>query len=193
MSNNWNPRPAIFTWEFPIAWIAPSRVPSFLADIFVRPGGWPHSSSNAAFARPTGRSCHTKRICPNTELGDDHLRKIPGRAAVEVVPQEHTEGREAVLHYHVAFRSADFMLLELVLETGRTHQIRVQAASRGLPILGDKQYGSQIEFGPTCQDPREQAIALHACRLEFEHPMTRATVAIEAPLPPYWPAQMKRP
>jgi 23S rRNA pseudouridine1911/1915/1917 synthase len=66
------------------------------------------------------------------------------------------------------------------------HQIRIQAASRGHSILGDSQYGSQVSFGPQTEDFRRRWIALHACRLEFLHPMTRRVVCQTAPLPSVW-------
>jgi 23S rRNA pseudouridine1911/1915/1917 synthase len=76
--------------------------------------------------------------------------------------------------------------LEVKLETGRTHQIRVQAAQRGHPVLGDGLYGSLRAFGPQYDDERLRAIALHATVLEFEHPRTHELVTVTAPLPDYW-------
>jgi 23S rRNA-/tRNA-specific pseudouridylate synthase len=72
------------------------------------------------------------------------------------------------------------------LETGRTHQIRVQAASRGHPVLGDLQYGSTVPFGPQHEDWRLRAIALHARSLTFRHPVTRETISVTAPTTEYW-------
>jgi len=85
------------------------------------------------------------------------------------------------------FASGYGALLEIELETGRTHQIRVQCSSRGLPLLGDELYGSQTPFGPPSADARERVIALHARTLKFRHPMTREPVEVVAPLPAYWP------
>jgi 23S rRNA pseudouridine1911/1915/1917 synthase len=76
--------------------------------------------------------------------------------------------------------------LEIQLETGRTHQIRVQAASRGHPVFGDMQYGATQPFGEPFEDERFRAIALHARQLGFNHPMTREPVDIIAPLPAAW-------
>jgi len=116
----------------------------------------------------------------------DRLRKIPGRSFVEVVEDDHPEGKSAVLRCQIRREMGDFNLLELELETGRTHQIRVQAAHRGIPILGDDQYGSTNSFGPHFDDPRDRAIALHARGLGLEHPMTRERFDVVAPLPSTW-------
>ena len=76
--------------------------------------------------------------------------------------------------------------LEVQLETGRTHQIRVQAASRGHAVVGDTQYGATQPFGEQFEDERLRAIALHARQLGFNHPMTREPVDVIAPLPAAW-------
>ncbi|HUE71814.1 MAG TPA: RluA family pseudouridine synthase [Pirellulaceae bacterium] len=82
---------------------------------------------------------------------------------------------------------ADYVsLLEIRLETGRTHQIRIQCASRGHILLGDELYGSQRPFGPPSDDERMRFIALHARSLKFRHPVTKETVTALAPLPEYW-------
>jgi 23S rRNA pseudouridine1911/1915/1917 synthase len=63
-------------------------------------------------------------------------------------------------------------------ETGRTHQLRVQAGSRGFPILGDAAYGSRVGF--------PEGIALHARRLTIRHPIEERPVTFEAPFPTSW-------
>jgi len=95
-------------------------------------------------------------------------------------------GREAVLHYRVRGATTHGSWLEIELETGRYHQIRVQAASRGHPVLGDELYGGRIPFGPPRDDPRQRPIALHARQLSFLHPMTKEPVTVVAPLPDAW-------
>lgn len=70
-------------------------------------------------------------------------------------------------------------LVEVELHTGRKHQIRVQFADRGHPIVGDKKYGATQPF------PR--GIALHCRRLAFQHPTRDERVVVEAPLPGCWP------
>ena len=78
-------------------------------------------------------------------------------------------------------------MLEITLETGRTHQIRVQAASRGHALLGDAHYGSTVPFGPQHEDVRLRPIALHARSLTFTHPKSHETITVTAPTPEYWP------
>ena len=125
---------------------------------------------------------------PEAGTWTDHLRKIPGVARGEVVPPDHEDGREAVLHFQrIALLDSPFAsVLQIKLETGRMHQVRIQASSRGHPLWGDEQYGSEVTFGPQTEDPRMRWIALHAHRLEFRHPMTRLPVAVVAPLPEPW-------
>ena len=117
----------------------------------------------------------------------DFVRKIPDEAQAEVVASDHPDGRQAILHYRVRQRWATHTYVELTLETGRFHQIRIQAASRGLPVMGDRQYGAQRSFGPACAEQRERCVALHARQLSFYHPMTREPKTMLAPLPDYWP------
>jgi 23S rRNA pseudouridine1911/1915/1917 synthase len=122
----------------------------------------------------------------------DYIQKLDGEARSVVVPTGHAEGKLAVLHYRVldgtGMPPEAGTLLEIELETGRTHQIRVQCSSRGMPLLGDELYGSTAAFGPPSADARERVIALHARTLKFRHPMTRETVEVVAPLPSHWPA-----
>ena len=122
------------------------------------------------------------RVTPDTGIWEDYLRKIPGEARVEVVPPGHPEGRLAVLHYRTLATADWGSWLEIQLETGRTHQVRIQAAARGHPLLGDAHYGSTVPFGPQYEDHRLRAIALHARSLEFRHPGTKEMVAVTARL-----------
>jgi 23S rRNA pseudouridine1911/1915/1917 synthase len=118
----------------------------------------------------------------------DHLRKIPDVARAEIVSESHPDARVAVLHYTVVTRKGSRCLLRIQLETGRMHQIRVQSASRGLPILGDETYGSNVSFGPAADEPRGRWIALHASELGFQHPRSRENLRHIATLPACWPA-----
>jgi 23S rRNA pseudouridine1911/1915/1917 synthase len=85
--------------------------------------------------------------------------------------------REAVTHFEVDELLARHALLEVTLETGRTHQIRVHLAAIDLPVAGDPTYGRPGELGLERQ-------FLHAARLAFEHPFTGVQVEVRSPLPP---------
>jgi len=128
------------------------------------------------------------KVTPARGTWKDHIRKVPDVARAEVVAAGHPQGREAVLHYEVVgtCREPRCSILKVALVTGRMHQVRVQAAARGHPLLGDEHYGCDIAFGPQHEDRRMRWIALHAHRLAFRHPMTREPVAVEAPLPEPW-------
>ncbi|MCL2178781.1 MAG: RluA family pseudouridine synthase [Proteobacteria bacterium] len=88
-------------------------------------------------------------------------------------------GREAVTHFRVLRQYDKLCQLELRLETGRTHQIRVHLSEAGFPLLGDKLYG-----GSQKNNARHmQRQALHAWKIAFEHPRTKRSMLFEAPLP----------
>jgi len=79
-------------------------------------------------------------------------------------------------------RLGEFSLLEATLETGRTHQIRVQLAHLGFPIAGDDKYGD-FELNRQLAKRGLKRMFLHAAELAFDHPQTGARIALEAPLP----------
>jgi 23S rRNA pseudouridine1911/1915/1917 synthase len=83
--------------------------------------------------------------------------------------------RHAVTHWRVLAKSTWRSLVELTLETGRRHQIRVQLADAGCPIVGDEKYGAK-------SDPAGR-LGLHSCMLKFSHPVTREEMRFESPLP----------
>lgn len=132
-------------------------------------------------------ACVEGRVTPETGVWEDCMRKVPGEPRGEVVGFGHPDARRAALHYRVLKTDSWGSWLEIELETGRTHQIRVQAASRGHPVLGDSQYGSAVAFGPQFEDERLRAIALHARSLTFRHPVTRKDVTVIAPVSDDWP------
>jgi 23S rRNA pseudouridine1911/1915/1917 synthase len=115
------------------------------------------------------------------------------------MPIDEPGGREAVTVARLRRRlSPDRLLLELSPVTGRMHQLRLQAAARRLPIVGDDLYGVADDtwarpqptgevFSPLADDPRTRPIALHACRISYADPDTGSEVMIEAALPTYWP------
>lgn len=120
------------------------------------------------------------------EKWSDFVRKVPQEARGEVVAADQTDARRAVLSYRVMQRFDHKTWLEITLETGRYHQIRVQTSSHGFPVVGDALYGAATSFGPLSDDPRDRAIALHARDLAFRHPMTKEEVRVTAPLPSAW-------
>jgi RluA family pseudouridine synthase len=125
-------------------------------------------------------------VTPDEGTWIDHLHKRHGMAQSIVVSADDPRGKIAILHYRTMATTAVGTWLEIELETGRTHQIRVQAASRGFPVLGDTQYGSTVPFGEQHADERQRGIALHARFLGFQHPMTREPVGVTAPTPVAW-------
>lgn len=131
-------------------------------------------------------ACVAGEVSPPEGTWRDWLLKVYGHPQAEVVAEDHPQARQAVLHYRTLGQTPYGSWLEIELETGRTHQVRVQAASRGHAVLGDELYGSPIPFGEQFEDQRLRAIALHARQLELEHPMTKEPLAVTAPAPAAW-------
>jgi 23S rRNA pseudouridine1911/1915/1917 synthase len=119
-------------------------------------------------------------------LWEDWLLKVKEESRTECVTADTTGARHAVLRYRRLRETADGALLEIEPQTGRMHQIRVQAAARGWPVRGDVQYGSRLAFGPPVELPRDRIIALHARSLTFLHPLRYEPLTATAPLPPAW-------
>ncbi len=89
-------------------------------------------------------------------------------------------GKEAVTHFKVIKRYDKYTLLEIKIDTGRTHQIRVHMSEIGHPIVGDEVYSNgKNEFGVKGQ-------MLHAKSLEFKHPITNVQMHLEADIPDYF-------
>ena len=110
----------------------------------------------------------------------DWLIKDERHRRMHVVPSTKSGAKEARLSYRRLRRVDGCWLLEVHLETGRKHQIRLQLAHRGYAIVGDRKYGSQRKFAA--------GIALHARCLEVTHPVGGLPLRLEAPLPPAWSA-----
>lgn len=91
------------------------------------------------------------------------------------------KGREAATHYRVQERFGDAMLLEVRLETGRTHQVRVHLAHIGHPVLGDRVYGGARAM--QLRGERVERVMLHAAVLGFTHPATGAYREFSSPPP----------
>ncbi|HET9692998.1 MAG TPA: 23S rRNA pseudouridine(1911/1915/1917) synthase RluD [Steroidobacteraceae bacterium] len=98
-------------------------------------------------------------------------------------------GREAVTHYRVIKRFRAHTHVRVQLETGRTHQIRVHLTHIGYPLVGDKVYGGRLALPKGIGEELRQALrefprqALHAARLQFEHPVTHEPLELAAALP----------
>lgn len=84
--------------------------------------------------------------------------------------------KEAALSYRLTGSSDRYHMLEINLETGRKHQIRVQLSTMGCPIRGDLKYGDK-------RSNPDGSISLQAYRIEFEHPVSHHPICVEAPLP----------
>ncbi len=152
------------------------------------------------YARTRDAAAKLSALAAERGMEKEYLAVIPGRPAEEsgtlrdllfrdaaknrsfVVTRMRRGVREAELSYRVleTAEAADrqYSLLAVRLHTGRTHQIRVQFASRALPLVGDRRYGS-----------REDAphMALWAHRLSFSHPFRRETVTAQSLPPAEWP------
>lgn len=109
------------------------------------------------------------------------VRKVADAPRAEIVAADAEGAREAVTTGRVVAVSDGVARVELVPATGRMHQLRVQAAARGLPVLGDVLYGGT---GAAAHDVRTQAIALHAWRIAFGDPDSGLPVEVTCPPPP---------
>ena len=93
-----------------------------------------------------------------------------------VCKKEHKDAKKAILTYRVIAKSERYFLLEIVLKTGRHHQIRCQLAHIGCPIKGDLKYGYE-------RSNPDGGISLHARSIQFVHPVSKQPIYIEAPCP----------
>lgn len=107
----------------------------------------------------------------------DYLVKDKKKNQSYVTDKEH--GKEAKLSYKRLFFKDDCSLVEIYLETGRSHQIRVQFSSRGFPLVGDAKYNKNHD-GKT-------SVALFAKRLEFMHPVSKEKLSFEIDMPDRYP------
>lgn len=98
-------------------------------------------------------------------------------------------GKEAITHYRVDERYRNHTLLRVQLETGRTHQIRVHMTHIGFSLVGDPVYGRRLAIPGDCHADLERALrnfkrqALHATRIEYEHPISGEHQSWECPMP----------
>lgn len=115
---------------------------------------------------------------PATGTFTDLLLRDTARRMTRVVSQPQKGAQEAVLDYETLASKDDLSLVRITLHTGRTHQIRVQFSSRGLPLVGDKKYGLGED---------DCTIALWSHALFFRHPETNEPLSFSAPPPAVWP------
>lgn len=113
---------------------------------------------------------------PRATVDAPIARSTSQRTRFAVAP----DGRPAVTHYDVVEAFARAALLDVALETGRTHQVRVHLAAVGHPLTGDVVYGANRGLAAELGFDRP---ALHARRLAFRHPVTGVPVEVEEPLP----------
>lgn len=121
----------------------------------------------------------------------DWLRKIETEARTEVVSSDDAGAKEAILGVQLMATIGSRSWLELRPRTGRMHQLRIQTAIRGHPIVGDELYGSQIPFGPAAELRRDRPIALHARFITFLHPIRYEPMTVTADVPCYWPEEAR--
>jgi len=106
--------------------------------------------------------------------------KGDGRGVTRASNSTFDGARESLLLYSVLETRNGFSLLEILPVTGRRHQIRAQMALAGCPLMGDVKYGSKVRLP-------DHRIALHALKLEFNHPVGAAPVHFTAPVPEDFP------
>ncbi len=121
---------------------------------------------------------------PPEGVWTDVLDKDRARNQVRVLDAPEGDAREACVAYRVLRSGRGRCKLELRPLTGRSHQLRVQLASRGLPIIGDRKYGSAHVLEAADGHRR---IALHARELSFRHPTRGEAISVVAPVPADWP------
>lgn len=109
----------------------------------------------------------------------DLLRRDRRECKTYVAAAPDKDTREAVSDYTLIDRAGGLSLLSIALRTGRTHQIRAQFAHHGLPLVGDRKYGTLTDG--------ETPIALWSHALAFDHPETGARMAFTLPPPALWP------
>lgn len=115
-----------------------------------------------------------------TESGtlEDHLVHDDDAREVRVVREGTAGAKVATCVYTTVQRAGGNVLLALRPQTGRKHQLRVQLASRGFPILGDAKYGSPVRY--------DGFIALHAKQLTVTHPVSKEPIELRADVPTEW-------
>lgn len=113
---------------------------------------------------------------PNQQTLTHFLVKNPKNNKSSVCKPKTQGAKEAILHYKLVKKLDNFQLLEIELETGRHHQIRVQLSTLGCTIKGDLKYGAK-------RSNKDGSIHLHARKIEFTHPVKKEPITLIAPVP----------
>lgn len=138
---------------------------------------------------------YTAIICGHMKEDEGRIEAPIGRSRRnrQKMTVTNHNSREAITDYEVTERFRTYDLLKVHLQTGRTHQIRVHLAHLGHPVLGDPEYGGRDKWHRGAFAPERELArrllnlldrqALHAARLQFEHPLSHEQLAFEAPIP----------
>lgn len=119
---------------------------------------------------PRGKQTINAPLLKNQLSSGERVVRVDGR------------GKQSITHFEIAQRFKNSTLLNIKLETGRTHQIRVHCQFAGHPLAGDVKYGDQ-SYNDELRLKGLNRLFLHACSLRFEHPLSDEWVEVEAPLP----------
>ena len=135
-------------------------------------------------------SRHYLAVCYGVLTGGGAVREPIGRHPVDRKRMSvQQDGKPAITHYTVKERFAAFTYVDVSLETGRTHQIRVHFAHRRHALVGDPTYGGRLALPKGASEELIQALrqfkrqALHATRLAFQHPVSGETIDLEVAPP----------
>lgn len=140
-----------------------------------------HASLSAQIAEHSCFRHYLALLEGNLKENSGTVETFIGRSSADRKVMAVTDsGKKAITHYKVLERFKDYCLVEFVLETGRTHQIRVHSKYLGCPIVGDKTYGFKNQkFNLAGQ-------LLHAYKLELTQPHTGKRLCLECELPDYF-------
>lgn len=127
----------------------------------------------------------------NKESGDGRLKM----RKAELETEKAENGKSARSHYRILKKFPKYTLCQLIIETGRTHQIRFHMAEIGCPLVGDALYGNDKEKKSdesvfACDKAEGERAALHAYKLRFCHPFTEKEIVLTAPIPEDMKKQM---
>ena len=147
-----------------------------------------HKSLAKQISEKTCLRCYWALVVGNVKKDEGTIQTYIGRSKKDrkkMAVLNDGEGRLAISTFKVLKRYSGYTLMEWILKTGRTHQIRVHAKHIGHPIVCDPTYGSGEKFGHIGQ-------LLHSKRISFSHPRTSKQMNFEVDLPPYFEDILKQ-